>query len=163
MVLRSFCVCINLLCACIIIAGCSSNSPSGGPDGGGIDGGGIDGGGPDGGGINLHCSGAAPTLANDVQPIVGSGCGASEFCHGISYSSAAQTRNFLVGQQTSQCTDHRLRVAPGDPAHSYLVHKLTDSDLCQGAPMPKGIDGPWQPLDADKLQTIYDWICSGAK
>lgn len=143
------CVC-TLLCVCIINVGCGGNRVDGG-----------DGGTPDDGGITLHCTGAAPTLANDVEPIL-RGCGAAEFCHGLAYSSAANARRFLVGQPTAECADRRLRVAAGDPEHSYLVHKLTDRNLCMGTAMPRGIDGPWHPLPSEKLQTIYDWICAGA-
>lgn len=127
------------------MAACGGNPVDGGPDAG----------------SDLRCTGAAPRLANDVQPILRS-CGRGELCHGFAYQSAMQSRAFLVGQPTAECGDHRLRVAAGDPSHSYLVHKLTNRDLCQGAPMPKSFDGGWHPLAADKLQTIYDWICAGA-
>ncbi len=114
-----------------------------------------------GGGVELHCSGAAPTLDNDVAPIL-HGCGSVE-CHAGVYQSAANARAFLVGQPTGECSDNRLRVAPGDPEHSYLMHKLTNANVCQGSPMPRRLDNKWTPLPAAELQTIYDWICTGAK
>jgi hypothetical protein len=128
----------------LALAACGG-SPAGGPDAG----------------TNLHCSGATPTLDRDVQPIL-RGCGGAELCHGFSYQSSERSRAFLVGQPTGECGDHRLRVAAGDPEHSYLVHKLTDTNVCSGSGMPKSLDGGWHPLPSDKLQTIYDWICSGA-
>jgi hypothetical protein len=61
--------------------------------------------------------------------------------------------------------DGRLRAAPGDPEHSYVIDKLTSHNLCSGSGMPKGFgfNGKWKPLPAAEIQKVYDWICAGAK
>jgi hypothetical protein len=50
-----------------------------------------------------------------------------------------------------------LRVAPGDPAGSYLYRKLTGTNIT-GDRMPQGLP----PLPADKLKLVRDWIRRGA-
>jgi hypothetical protein len=99
------------------------------------------------------CASAQPglTYANDVQPVLVQNC-TGELCHLVpSYA-------FLVDQKATQCCDGRLRVAPGDAAHSYLMNTLTGHDLCGGAPMPFG-----KPmLPEAQIQRIHDWICDGA-
>jgi hypothetical protein len=51
-----------------------------------------------------------------------------------------------------------LLVAPGDPAHSYLVNKLTGVGMCPNSQrMPLGT-----ALTEAQIQTIVDWICAGA-
>lgn len=127
----------------VLLAGCGTSLP------GGVD-----------SGIAMRCTGAQPTLAADVAPIL-RGC-SGEMCHGFALQSAANARAFLVGQPTTQCDDHRLRVAPGDPEHSYLLDKLTATNMCTGAAMPKAFNGGWHPLAADALQSVYDWVCAGA-
>jgi hypothetical protein len=90
------------------------------------------------------------SFATDVQPIL-SGC-TGELCHGPwLYAS-------VVGKAATECCDGRLLVAPGDPAHSYLLDKIRAHDLCRGAPMPLGLP----PLPDAKAQAIADWICLGA-
>lgn len=49
------------------------------------------------------------------------------------------------------------RVAPGDPANSYLIRKLEGANIT-GSRMPLG--GPY--LDAETLARIKSWIMSGA-
>ncbi len=95
-------------------------------------------------------AGPPPTFAHDIQPIV-NGC-TGEVCHG------APTYEWLVGQPTQECCDHRDRVQPGDPAKSYLVTKLSGVDLCAGRRMPYG----GSPLPANEQATIVAWICAGA-
>jgi hypothetical protein len=99
------------------------------------------------------CAAAEPglTYVKDVQPILIQSC-TGELCHLV------PSYGFLVDQPTQQCCDGRLRVAPGDAAHSYLMNKLTGDDLCSGAPMP--FDKAKLP-DA-QIQRIHDWICDGA-
>jgi hypothetical protein len=63
----------------------------------------------------------------------------------------------LVGQSSGQC-GARLLVAPGDPSASYLVHKVTGSELCSGSKMPKAGPG----LSATEIDTLRAWIGSGA-
>jgi hypothetical protein len=50
-----------------------------------------------------------------------------------------------------------LRVAPGDPANSYLYRKITGAGIT-GDRMPQG--GP--PLDEAKIKLVRDWIRRGA-
>lgn len=62
----------------------------------------------------------------------------------------------LVGVKAERRSE-RLRVAPGDPAASYLVQRLEpghDTPL-----MPLGGD----PLPAGELNRIKEWIAQGAK
>lgn len=108
------------------------------------------GGGPDGG----TCSGSSVSYKTDVVPLIGH-CG-GELCHGglgPSWPYAA-----IVGKPGSECSDHRLLVAPGDPGNSYLLEKLEGIHMCMGERMPRG--GPY--FTAAQLQTITDWICNGA-
>jgi hypothetical protein len=51
-----------------------------------------------------------------------------------------------------------LRVAPGDPDNSYLVHKI-EGTAAVGGLMPLG--GP--PLDAGDIALIRQWIAAGAE
>jgi hypothetical protein len=51
-----------------------------------------------------------------------------------------------------------LRVAPGDPEGSYIVHKIEGSAAI-GGQMPLG--GP--PLDAGQIDLIRQWIAAGAE
>jgi hypothetical protein len=50
-------------------------------------------------------------------------------------------------------------VAPGDPAGSLLIGKLTGTALCMGGQMPKGDPA----LDPELIDTIATWICQGAE
>ena len=53
---------------------------------------------------------------------------------------------------------------PGDPEHSYVIQKITDANVCSGSPMPKPLTGSnWVKLPDPLIQTIYDWVCDGAK
>ena len=50
-------------------------------------------------------------------------------------------------------------IQPGDPEHSYAIHKLTNHNLCTPATtMP--LNAPRLP--DSQIQIIYDWICTGA-
>jgi hypothetical protein len=56
-----------------------------------------------------------------------------------------------------------IYVVPGDPAHSYLMHKLSDTMPCDGAHMPapfEVIKPP--PLTPEQLASISGWISAGA-
>ena len=54
----------------------------------------------------------------------------------------------------------RLRVAPGDPNSSYMVHKLEGGPDLVGARMPRGT-GPY--LTAGQMLVIRRWITEGAQ
>jgi hypothetical protein len=107
----------------------------------------------------------------DVQPIFMASCAVNN-CHKPSVAngvpvdpkagldlSPATAYAALVGPQSTQCTTAggRALVVPGQPADSYLIDKLTGTQMCFGKRMP-----PLMSLPAAQIQTISDWICSGA-
>jgi hypothetical protein len=105
----------------------------------------------------FSCSGQAAHLAADVVPILSASCASGYGCHGAATSAAGIMGQF-VGRVAEQCSDLRLMIAPSDPEHSYVIHKMTSHDLCAGDTMPKN-----QALLADaQIQVVYDWICAGA-
>lgn len=117
-----------------------------------------------GGGVSvLACSSAGISFAIDVAPRLKEGCAMGQ-CHQMAFETPEGTYAYLVGKASKQCEDGRLNVAPGNPESSYLIDKITNQDLCDGNPMPKSYgNGGWTPLPSADIQTIYDWICSGAK
>ena len=135
--------------------------------------------------------GAPVSFATDIQPIFTTSCAAGgSSCHGdptldematgqvfLGYAEggvpdAGQVIDGLVGQKSPENTNMDI-VAKGDPANSYMMHKL-DQDECQysstcnathnanfsfcGLPMPyqAGI------LDQGTRDTIRRWIAQGA-
>ena len=52
----------------------------------------------------------------------------------------------------------RLRIAPGDPAGSYMVSKIQGDSTISGGRMPFG--GPYLPPDKEK--PLVDWVRRGA-
>jgi hypothetical protein len=103
------------------------------------------------------CSGATPSLANDVVPITAASCTMGASCH-LAAKTANGVYDQFVNRIAEQCTDVRLMVKPGDPEHSYVIHKVTNHNICTGQSMPKD-----QAMLADaQIQVIYDWICTGA-
>ena len=55
-------------------------------------------------------------------------------------------------------------VVPGDPDQSYLMRKLSDTEPCEGARMPRTFGlGVAPPLTSAELATIRAWISAGAK
>jgi hypothetical protein len=96
----------------------------------------------------------AVTYTGTIKPIFGNCAG--ELCHSDTWGST-DPYPFLVGVAAAECCDGRLRVAPGDPAGSYVIQKLTGTHLCAGLQMPPGSKLP----DAD-IQALSDWICLGA-
>jgi hypothetical protein len=105
----------------------------------------------------LSCSGNAAHLAADVVPVMAAHCASGYGCH-AALGTAAGIMDQLVGRVAEQCSDLRLMIAPGDPERSYVVHKMTDHNLCGGQTMPKDL-----PLmDGAPVQVVYDWICAGA-
>lgn len=82
-------------------------------------------------------------------------------CHGTVTNggldlSASVAFTNLVNTGSSQTS--LLRVAPGDPDSSYLIHKLEGRAGIIGNRMPQG--GPF--LAAAELDTIKAWITAGA-
>ena len=100
--------------------------------------------------------------ADDVYAIFQQkGCG-SGGCHGGAHpaqglllDSAATIESSLVNKPSSQCSDKQL-IAPGDPAASYLINKLTGSGMCSGSQMPKG----GSALNSAQLSTVRAFISS---
>jgi hypothetical protein len=70
---------------------------------------------------------------------------------------AGSSYALLVGVASAEVGSLR-RVAPGNPADSYLIQKLEGS-AAVGARMPLG--GPY--LDAATIAVIRQWIADGAK
>jgi hypothetical protein len=108
------------------------------------------------------CGTASVSFSGAVQPILTAKCAAGG-CHGgvvpqggINLSSGKSYAS-MVGVPAQQCNDGRLRVKPGDPGASYVVDKMTNTDICSGTQMPKtGL------LPSAEIQTVVDWICQGA-
>ena len=72
----------------------------------------------------------------------------------------------VVGRKSSQ-NPSMLLISAGDPAASYLWHKLVNTHLSQGAGagtgMPQNADNQdWETLSAGELDTIENWILEGA-
>ena len=62
----------------------------------------------------------------------------------------------LVNTPSSQTA--LLRVAPGDPEASYLIHKVDGRAGIVGSRMPQG--GPF--LSTEQIDVIRSWITAGA-
>ncbi len=104
---------------------------------------------------------ADPSFAGEIQPIFTSRC-ASQACHGASEQAglkltAGDAREELV-DVASTSEPAFLRVATGDADTSYVVIRL-DGNQNVGGRMPQG----GQPLGADDIQLIRNWIDQGAK
>lgn len=105
---------------------------------------------------------AGVTLARDIQPIFDSYC---VYCHmtgaaqgGLSLEPGASYSN-LVNAASSESP--LLRVEPGAPERSYLLHKLEGTHLRvggKGERMPLG----GGPLPANEIALIRQWIAQGA-
>lgn len=87
-----------------------------------------------------------------------------ESCHAgaqpaenLDLSQKSSAYDALVGVAASQCSA-RLLVAPRNPGGSYLLNKLTATDMCSGSRMPKG----GSALSSGELDVIRSWIGSGA-
>lgn len=70
--------------------------------------------------------------------------------------SAGKSYASTVGVRASEST--RPRIAPGDPASSYLISKTAGDATISGSRMPLG--GPYLPDSAQKL--LVDWVQRGA-
>ena len=131
--------------------------------------------------------GANPTtsFAADVLPIFQQSCGLSTACHGD--ASGTSGLPYLGPPMTQQPTPEQItaifaanvnvpsthepgmsRITPGDPARSFLMHKLDGSFDCPllecGATMSCGQVEPnaAPPLDPARRNTIRSWIAQGA-
>ena len=70
--------------------------------------------------------------------------------------STGRSYGMTVGVQAVEST--RSRIAPGDPAGSYLVSKAAGDATISGGRMPLG--GPY--LDGTKQKLLVDWVRRGA-
>ena len=107
-----------------------------------------------------------PQLSAIQQRIFAPNCTFSS-CHGE--GGAGGNLNLTAGQAFAQLVSHAcdnaqaradglLRVAPGDPAHSFLLMKLHSVDTKYGVRMPQSA-----PALADaQIASIQQWIASGA-
>jgi hypothetical protein len=75
---------------------------------------------------------------------------------GMDFSTPDLAYAHLVGVR-SVLKPGLLRVAPGDPSNSFLIHKLEGRDLV-GVRMPQNAD----PLTPGQIQIIARWIQRGA-
>jgi len=122
----------------------------------------------------------AVSFVNDVMPVFTANC-SSASCHGVASSpqgglflgaelqhgADAQTvHDAIVGKPSAQLPMMNF-VTPGDPANSYLMHKL-DADQCQFTqqcvaqdclkPMPYDVGA----LTTDQRDIVRRWIAQGA-
>ncbi|MBK8258391.1 MAG: PE-PGRS family protein [Polyangiaceae bacterium] len=113
------------------------------------------------------CESASTTtafFANEVMPIFGQSCGAPSSCHfgalpseGLSLKTGEAYAE-LVGKPAKQACNGQNLVEPGSASGSYLVNKITATDVC---PNEKKMP-PNSPLSSANKQKIIDWICQGA-
>jgi hypothetical protein len=73
--------------------------------------------------------------------------------------SGAGAYDALVGRASVE-KPALLRVAPGDPGNSYMVHKLEGGPNIVGERMPRG-GGPF--LTSGQMLVIRHWIAEGAQ
>jgi len=125
--------------------------------------------------FGLGCAGDGSTFvepsdtsmvfADDVQPIFTANCAFSG-CH--AGSSPAQGMNLSDGQAYANIVNVQsnesglLRVDPGDPDQSYLVHKIQGTQGTvggSGGQMPLG----GTPLTQAQINLIREWITNGAQ
>ena len=97
-------------------------------------------------------------LGTRVRSMLG-GCDGAEACHsagagGLVIASGKETVN-LVGVRSSERAE-LFRVAPGDPAASYLWLKLRGDGGIDGSPMPGGNPDP------RRADLAFQWIEAGA-
>lgn len=119
-------------------------------------------------------SGTTPPRAK-VDTIFATSC-SFQTCHGIAPGSGQLHLPKMadgdwypnVVMRASSTHKTMPRVTPGDPANSFLVHKVSGYSLCTltagcdqgncGGRMPEGGDA----LAAEDLATLVDWIRGGA-
>ncbi len=117
---------------------------------------------------------AHPTFTVDILPAVQSSCGsAATSCHGgptayghVDYSTslsrtAADVRADLVGVTPANAPPGYARVMAGDPAHSWIVVKVTSDQpggSGYGSRMPLGRPNLCQAT----VDALVAWITAGA-
>jgi hypothetical protein len=105
---------------------------------------------------------AEVTLSSEVQPIFDAYCVA---CHqsgdsegSLNLEEGMSYRN-LVSQMSKR--SKLLRIAPGKPEESYLLHKMEGTHIRVGGEGEQMPDSG--PLDKKLIDTIRKWILDGAK
>ncbi len=101
-----------------------------------------------------------PHLSSIESEIFARNCTFSS-CHGggtpqMEMSLAAPTHATLSGVASTEVPT-MMRVAPGDPAASYLLQKISSDTPLEGVRMP-----PNQPLPPYKIEAVRAWIAAGA-
>lgn len=108
---------------------------------------------------------ANPSFTADIQPIFTRRCSIGG-CHSFASRrgglvlDAEHAYDMLVGVE-SAVNPALLRVAPGDPDASFLVHMIEANPTRRGElpRMPLGS----QPLTERQIATIINWIAQGAR
>ena len=122
----------------------------------------------DGTGVDLGNGNGAGgiSLSADVQPIFTGNCALSG-CHAA--PSPVEGMNLASGQTFSSIVNVRsnesslLRVAPGEPDNSYLVHKIQGTQVTEGGGCCDRMPLERLPLSAAQIETIRSWIAAGAE
>jgi hypothetical protein len=110
-------------------------------------------------GLGVSCSGAKPSFSKDVQPTLKRSCSGGEICHSGIAANPWVYAALVNAPSTRDCASAGVRVTPSSLEASYIMHKLTGVDMCPGTDrMPRG----GAPLPNAQIQTIADWICTGA-
>lgn len=98
----------------------------------------------------------------DVYPVIvapNCGCHAKDGAGGLTMTNATDSYATLVDVPSWQ-SDFK-RVEPGDPAMSYLFHKLngTQDKFGSGFQMPLGV----APMPKEQVDLVAQWISEGAQ
>ena len=105
------------------------------------------------------CAAKTVSFSHDVVPILQGHCAACHFDNqkwpGVNMSTA-ESYSALVNKKSAESGG--LLVKPGDPAHSFLVQKLSPKPPA-GDPMPTY----GRPLSASEKELLVEWIQQGAK
>ena len=109
-----------------------------------------------------------PDFDADIQPVLESAC----LCHFSPMPGGDMTAPYLnlnAGFAVGELVDvdsvqvpGMLRVAPGDPESSYLVHKLRGTHADVGGPADTDPMPPLAPLPDEDITRIEAWIAAGA-
>ena len=107
---------------------------------------------------------APVSYKTQIQPLLNAQC---VFCHvtgaengGLNLGGKAAYKSLVDAPSTES---KLLRVAPGKPDESYLMHKLKGTHLSVGGsgdPMPK--TDPPRLLEAAQIEMFRKWIAQGA-